>query len=114
MIRLVANISVEQIQRNSSSEAPLPLAIPARSGGEQQLRDHMNPPIKVGVANTKVGVANTKVGVASEKAEVASVDLTELKRQLDKAYRTPTPSISVSAFIHLLYRKIYKRSLVKL
>lgn len=113
MIRIVANISVEQIQRQGPPEATPPLAIPARSGGEQALRQHINTPridtantkvnmansemsvpnTEVGVANTEVGVTNTEVGVTKD---VQFVDLTELKRKLDKAYRTPTPSINVS------------------
>ncbi len=106
MIRIVANISVEQIQRQGPPEATPPLAIPARSGGEQALRQHINTPridtanTKVNMANSEMSVPNTEVGVTNTEVgvtkDVQFVDLTELKRKLDKAYRTPTPSINVS------------------
>ncbi len=95
MIRLVANITVEQIQRKGPSDAPPPLAIPALSGGHESLRNLLP---SATVTREDVGVVNSKVvkTEVKEREDVKVLDLTDLKRQLDKAYRTPTPSISVS------------------
>ncbi len=90
MIRLIANITVEQIQRTGPSDAPPPLAIPALSGGRESLRNLM-PKENEGVVNGKAVKTEEK-----EAEDVKVLDLTDLKRKLDKAYRTPTPSISVS------------------
>ncbi len=90
MIRLIANITVEQIQHAGPSDAPPPLAIPALSGGRESLRNLM-PKENEGVVNGKAVKTEEK-----EAEDVKVLDLTDLKRKLDKAYRTPTPSISVS------------------
>ncbi|XP_064398567.1 ankyrin repeat and SAM domain-containing protein 6-like [Halichondria panicea] len=89
MIRLIANITVEQIQHAGPSDAPPPLAIPALSGGRESLRNLM-PKENEGVVNGKAVKTEEK-----EAEDVKVLDLTDLKRKLDKAYRTPTPSISV-------------------
>lgn len=105
MIRLVANISVEQIQRRRNSDAPPPLAIPARSGDCESLRNHLPPSAAtVGVeVKSKEKVAKTNEGGATEAvSNRKSIDLTDLKRRLEKAYRTPTPNLSVS--VNVWYR----------
>ena len=99
MIRLVANISVEQIQRKEPT-APPPLAIPALSGElDAMVQAHPSSEASsdVGVAKPEVDAVNGGVADSSSKTnEPPTIDLTDLKHKLDKAYRTPTPSISVS------------------
>ena len=95
MIRLVANISVEQIQMKIPTEPP-PLAIPVVTGGMEAIVEHVQSTLPEtrpeGQRNELNEVAENKTG----PVKPSFIDLTDLKRKLDKAYRTPTPSISVS------------------